>query len=60
MKIIKQGKLPEDKTYSGECNHCECEFEFQAKEAKYTTDQRDGDFYSIACPTCRRPVCVAV
>jgi hypothetical protein len=59
MKIIKPGKKPEDKDYSGECHNCGCEFEFKAKEAEYISDQRDGDIYRIQCPTCKQFVFAA-
>ena len=51
MKIIKEGKLPEVETIRVTCRNCNCVFEFLVGEAKKTFDQRDGDYYTIACPT---------
>lgn len=52
MKIIKDGKPPENKIHRTNCRNCRTRFEFAAREAKYISDQRDGDFLQIACPTC--------
>ena len=59
MKIIKQGTNPESQPIRGTCNHCHTVIEFHPMEAKYTSDQRDGDFYSIECPTCNRTITAA-
>lgn len=56
VKILKAGHLPGDAVFSGKCTRCKCEIEFQAREATYNNDQRDGDYYSIICPT---PMCAA-
>lgn len=60
VKIISPGKLPGERVYRATCSYCHCHFEFFAKEAQYTSDQREGDAYKIACPTegCGRPVYV--
>lgn len=50
MEIIKEGELPGSKTYTATCNSCKTVFRFRAGEAKYITDQRDGDYYSVTCP----------
>ena len=47
-----QGKKPEDRVYTDQCNNCVTVFEYQRKEAKFVPDQRDGDFLSIDCPVC--------
>jgi len=52
MKIIRQGLIPEEVVYRTECSKCDTEFEFTQKEGKYNSDQRDGDYISINCPTC--------
>jgi len=54
MKIIKQGVDPKTHVYRCTCFICETEFEFKKKEAKYNSDQRDGDYLSIDCPTCKK------
>lgn len=53
MKIIKEGIDPKKRTYRIECHICKTEFEFEQQEAKYNSDQRDGDFLSINCPICK-------
>ena len=58
MKIIRRGTLPTEKVYEGTCNHCDTVVEFQAKEAKLVSDQRDGDYYEIQCPVCGHTICV--
>lgn len=52
MKIIRQGKLPEEQAYRAECYRCDTIFEFQRKEATFQRDQRDGDCLVIECPHC--------
>lgn len=52
IKITKPGTLPETRVFGANCRHCGCEFTFNPPDAKYETDQRDGDFYRIPCPTC--------
>lgn len=52
MKVIKEGILPETRTYRCNCDRCGCLFEFIEAEARRCSDQRDGDYLTIACPTC--------
>ena len=52
MKIVKQGKV-DDNIYRGTCRNCGTEIEFDKNEAKYVSDQRDGDFLTMRCPTYR-------
>lgn len=56
MKIIKRGTDPKAEPLRATCNNCQTVFEFHPIEAKYSSDQRDGDFYSIACPVCNQVV----
>ena len=51
MKVIKKGNPKKDTIMTGECRDCECIIECKRHEAKYTADQRDGDFYTVECPT---------
>lgn len=53
MKIIRAGKLPEQREYRTTCRKCQTFFSFLQGEAEYNSDQRDGDFYSISCPLCK-------
>jgi len=56
VTIIKPGIDPATVVIDGRCTHCGCEFTFLPKEAEYQSDQRDGDFYKIKCPTCPKSV----
>ncbi len=60
MRIIKEGKLPGDRVGQVECPNCHTHFEFKASEAKFVSEQRDGDYYRITCPFvgCGHSVCV--
>lgn len=53
MKILKPGKKPEEALYRVDCKNCGCLFEFNDSEAKFVPDNRNGDFLTIECPTCR-------
>lgn len=52
IKILKQGRLPEEVTYKFTCGHCRTEFTAQAKDGKVQSDQRDGSWLVVACPLC--------
>lgn len=54
VTIIRQGIIPENQPIQATCGHCRTVFSFLPIEAKYNADQRDGDFYSIPCPLCKR------
>jgi hypothetical protein len=56
VTITKPGRLPSEQTIATWCRRCRCEFTFNPPDARYVNDQRDGDFYTIACPTCKAPV----
>jgi len=60
MKIIRHGQKPEEKTYEVTCAHCRTVFEFTQGEAKYRSDQRDGDYLEIPCPVCSKTVTKSV
>lgn len=60
MKVIRPGKLPEEKTYQGTCHHCECLFEFVRKEAEFESTCRNEDYLKVGCPTCKRLVYVQI
>lgn len=60
MRIIKQGVPPETKEIEATCRNCDTVFAFLQIEAKRVNDQRDGDFWSIACPVCAKQVTKAV
>lgn len=56
MKIIKKGLVPEELPVQVTCNHCRSILEFLITEARFTSDQRDGDFYTINCPVCHHDI----
>lgn len=58
MKIIQRGANPAAEPIRATCRKCQTIFEFHPLEAKYSADQRDGDFYSITCPVCSQTVAV--
>ncbi len=52
MKIIKEGKLPDNKILTATCANCKTEIEFTVGESRRTFDQRDGDYVTVTCPLC--------
>lgn len=50
MKIIREGKLPEDKEYTATCRRCGTVFTFTRSEGKFTNDQREGASVQVICP----------
>lgn len=56
MKIISRGTPPDLKPIRFECDHCRTVFEATRQEASFVPDQRDGNFWQIACPVCSRQV----
>lgn len=50
VEIIKRGELPGEKVYTTTCTHCKTQFKFKQKEARLSSDQRDGDAMRIRCP----------
>lgn len=58
MKVLKQGLKPTERWYKGTCYSCGTEVEFQRKEAELVSDQRDGDYVKVKCPTCNGSITV--
>jgi RNase P subunit RPR2 len=56
MRVIRKGALPEKRVYKGVCNHCGTIVEFAQEEARYVSDQRDGDALVVTCPTCGKEI----
>lgn len=50
MKVVKQGKLPEDLI------HRRSELEFKHSEVQWSPDPRDGARWFVICPVCTRHV----
>jgi hypothetical protein len=59
MKIIHQGTDPDTIPQVGTCTHCRTQVEFLPHEATFRSDQRDGDYYELGCPTCKHLITVA-
>lgn len=53
IKILKQGRLPEEVTYKFLCNNCVTEFTAQKKDCKVGSGQRVGNWLEVACPICQ-------
>lgn len=51
MKILTKGVLPEKTVMGGQCLNCKCVIECEKGEAKYTSDCRNEDYWSVPCPT---------
>jgi len=59
MRIIQLGKRvpPQEEMEMGHtCRYCETHFGFFPREATLIHDMRDGDYYSLFCPACKRQV----
>ncbi len=56
MKIISKGVDPATVPIMASCNKCKTTVEFMPAEAQYTSDQRDGDFYTVDCPVCKSKI----
>jgi len=52
MKVIKSGKLPEEKSCQWTCKKCRAVIEAMKKEGKIFHDQRDGNAVIFNCPEC--------
>lgn len=53
MKIVKQGKIPQEQPVRDTCSRCKTEVEFiPSQDARACYDQRDGDSWLWQCPTC--------
>lgn len=56
IRVIKPGIVPAEIKYTVTCSRCTCRFEFTGADGKISSDQREGDFITIACPTCTKPI----
>lgn len=58
IKIIKQGRAT-NPIYVGHCDRCNCEFEFEHKDAiEFLDSQIEGQHYKLKCPQCERIIWV--
>jgi hypothetical protein len=56
MEILHRGIPPSERTHEATCITCQTKIRFKQGEAKYQSDQRDGDYLSIECPVCNRTI----
>lgn len=59
IEVVRRGHLPEEDQFEAQCYRCKSDIRFLRSDAKFTADQRDGDFVTVACPVCQTPVNVA-
>jgi len=60
IKIIKDGRKPEDIPAQFGCNNCKAKLEATSKDAgRRQDDQRDGSYFIFTCPTCQHEIYVA-
>ena len=59
MKIIERGIKPDDMTQQARCTRCRTLVEFQRSEARFVSDQRDGDAMVVKCPVCGHEIWTA-
>jgi len=52
VKIIKQGRLPQDRVWEATCYFCKTQVEAQESELEVHDDQRDGPWAGHPCPMC--------
>lgn len=55
MRVIKQGKLPENKLYAAACRNCKTEVEFNEGEAERRF-HRNETHLVVDCPLCKEPI----
>lgn len=56
IEVVERGEMPEDRPYEATCNNCRSKLRFLRGDAKFTPDQRDGDFLTVTCPVCKQSV----
>jgi uncharacterized protein with PIN domain len=56
MKIIKQGKLPENRIHKTTCDKCGTVFEFEEKESQVRSFPRNESARIVKCPFCGKDV----
>lgn len=57
MKIIVRGRIFEETTRQFSCQECGSVMEATIAElGPVQSDQRDGDYYVVRCPVCRKNI----
>lgn len=55
--ITKRGELPEKKTYSVACYHCQTEFTYQGEDVvTITSPKPNDDYHYVNCPLCNQQI----
>ena len=58
MRVVRSSKSRNPRVRRViECRHCGCEYEIQSgdeRAGKLVSDQRDGDYYELPCPECKK------
>lgn len=60
IEVLRPGITSAQITYTAECSRCYCKVRFTGADGKITSDQRDGDFMTVTCPTCGSTISTAV
>jgi hypothetical protein len=55
IEVVIRGKPPAERSYTVTCR-CKSVLKFLRRDAKFTSDQREGDFLTISCPVCAESV----
>lgn len=60
MEILHRGTAPSERVHEATCNSCKTKVRFTQGEAKYNSDQREGDYLSVSCPVCHNIITKAL
>ncbi len=59
VEVLRKGDRPEDRVYTGTCIQCRSLLRFKRSEARFVSDQRDGDAVVVECPVCKKDLWVS-
>ncbi len=59
MRIIERGIKTDNMTQQARCMCCETLIEFERREARFVSDQRDGAAMVVKCPVCEHEIWVS-
>lgn len=60
IEIVRPGITSAEIKYTAECYRCKCVVRFTGADGRVTSDQRDGDFINVTCPTCGTTISTAL
>lgn len=55
-KIIQRGPTHDDKKFRVTCTHCRSVIEYEGREGKPVSDQREGDALVFQCAVCHQSI----